>query len=278
MTDRAARHFARGLARAGGGALLFSLPLVMTMEMWALGHLMSPLRLALFVGASLPLLVGLSHLVGFEETLDLLQDGVDACVALAIGFGTAAGALFLLHVLGAHSSLREVAGAIGLLAVVGAIGALLAQSQLHAGSGDDRRARERDKRIESSYAAQLLAMLIGALFLSLNVAPTEEITLLAATMTPWHLAGLLLLSLVIMHAFVYSLEFKGHQRRAPGHSALVTTLRYTVSGYALAALVSLGVLWLFGRTDGAGLGFVAAQLVVLAFPAAIGAAAARLIL
>jgi uncharacterized membrane protein len=48
--------------------------------------------------------------------------------------------------------------------------------------------------------------------------------------------------------------------------------------YALALLVSLYVLWSFGRSDGLAFGELLMQTVVLGFPAAIGAAAARLIL
>src|SRR5687767_3474728 len=39
------RKFFRGLARAFGGAVLFSLPLLMTMEMWALGFALERAKL-----------------------------------------------------------------------------------------------------------------------------------------------------------------------------------------------------------------------------------------
>ena len=55
-------------------------------------------------------------------------------------------------------------------------------------------------------------------------------------------------------------------------------LRYTVVGYALCLLISLYMLWTFGRTTGLSLEAIVMATVVLAFPAAIGAAAARLIL
>ncbi|CAN7555305.1 DUF2391 family protein [Phenylobacterium sp. LjRoot225] len=38
--------YGRGLARAVAGALIFSFPLLMTMEMWQLGFYMDRLRLA----------------------------------------------------------------------------------------------------------------------------------------------------------------------------------------------------------------------------------------
>jgi uncharacterized membrane protein len=55
-------------------------------------------------------------------------------------------------------------------------------------------------------------------------------------------------------------------------------LRLTVVAYALALLLCLYVLWSFGRSDGLVIGELLMQTVVLGFPAAIGAAAARLIL
>ena len=44
--------YARDLGRAFGGALLFSLPLLMTMEMWWFGFTLHPARLALFLLAA----------------------------------------------------------------------------------------------------------------------------------------------------------------------------------------------------------------------------------
>jgi uncharacterized membrane protein len=85
-------------------------------------------------------------------------------------------------------------------------------------------------------------------------------------------------SLAIMHAFVYAVEFRGQALVHPEISVGSEFLRLTVVAYALALLVCLYVLWSFGRSDGLALGELAMQTVVLGFPAAIGAAAARLIL
>jgi uncharacterized membrane protein len=46
----------------------------------------------------------------------------------------------------------------------------------------------------------------------------------------------------------------------------------------VALLISLYVLWTFGRLDGAGAAETVMAMLVLGFPAAIGAAAARMIL
>jgi putative integral membrane protein (TIGR02587 family) len=102
--------------------------------------------------------------------------------------------------------------------------------------------------------------------------------LIAYMMTPWHALALVLVSLLLMHAFVFAVEFKGQSTLPPGTPQWSAFLRFTVVGYALALLVSLYVLWTFGRTDGTGFAEVVSTTVVLGFPAAIGAAAARLIL
>ena len=56
--------YSRGLARASAGALIFSFPLLMTMEMWAFGIHMDRVRLALFLLVTLAVVFGLSGLPG----------------------------------------------------------------------------------------------------------------------------------------------------------------------------------------------------------------------
>ena len=264
--------FVRGLARAYGGAIIFSLPLMMTMEMWWLGFYMSPLRLALLTVVLLPVLVGLSRLAGFEETVGWRDDLLDALVAYAVGFSTGAAMLALFSVIDASMSWREIIGKISLQAVPGSIGAMLAQSQL-GGPKASRAPRRRSER----YLAEVFLMGIGALFLAFNVAPTEEMVLIAFKMTEWHALALVLLSLAIMHAFVYAVQFHGQHGRRPGAS-LSPLFSYTVVGYALALLISWYVLWTFGRTEHVSLELAIMMMLVLGFPSAVGAAAARLIL
>lgn len=243
------------------------------MEMWALGFYMSNLRLALFLLVVIPLLIGLSHYIGFEETFDWREDGVDAFVAYAVGFVASAVALLFFAVIEPGMSFDEIIGKISLQAVPASIGAMLAQSEL----GGNQEEKERRKR-EPGFGGELFFMAVGAVFLAFNLAPTEEIVLIAHKMTPWHAVGLALVSLLIMHAFVYALEFQG-QHSIPGGTPFWSEfLRFTVVGYALALLTSLFILWTFGRIDGLAFHEIVVAVIVLAFPAAVGAAAARLIL
>ncbi len=271
---RAANHaFLTGVARAFGGAIIFALPLFMTMEMWWLGFSIDPARLLLLLVLLLPLLVGLSHFVGFEDTFDWHDDVIDAFVACAVGYLAAIPVLVLFGVITREMSAGELVGTVALQAIPGSIGALLAQSQLGSPS-----ARERKDKRQDTYAGECFFMATGALFLSFNVAPTEEVVLISYKMTPWHALAVAGVSIVLMHAFVYSVGFQGHAEIPEGAHWSGVFVRYTIVGYALCLLISVYILWTFGRTAGLSLEGSVMAAVVLAFPAAIGAAAARLIL
>jgi putative integral membrane protein (TIGR02587 family) len=267
------RTFAVGLARAFGGAMFFALPLLMTMEMWSLGFTMRPVRVALFLAAFIPMLVGLSHYAGFEETARWWEDVRDAFVALFVGFATAAAILTLAGIIDADMSAREIVGKVILEAIPGSIGAALALSLL----GGSMREEER-KRRQATYGGELFLMSAGAIFFAFNIAPTEEIVLVALRMTAWHSLAVGAVSLLMMHAFVYAVEFRGQERLVEGATPWDAFLRFTLVGYAIALLIAAFVLWSFGRYDGAGLGFRASAALALALPASLGAAAARLIL
>lgn len=267
------RRFGVGLARAFGGALLFAFPLLMTMEMWWLGFYMDRFRLLLLLLILVPLLIGLSYYAGFEENMRWKGVLLDAFAAYAVGCIAAAVLLLLFAVLTLRMSAQEMIGKVVLQAVPGSIGAILARSQLGGPKAEDK-----ERRLGAGYGGELFLMAAGALFLSFNVAPTEEMVLISYQMTAWHTIALALGSLLLLHAFVYTMEFSGQVVLPPTTPLWSAFLRFTVVGYALALLISFYILWTFGRTDGMAGAEVMRMTVVLGFPAAVGAAAARLIL
>jgi putative integral membrane protein (TIGR02587 family) len=270
------RDFQRGLARAFAGAIIFGLPLLMTMEMWFLGFYMDPLRLAFFMIVMIPLLIGLSHLSGFKETLFWRDDAVDAMVAYGVGFAASALVLFLMNVIHFGMPLDEVVGKVALQAVPASFGAVIANSQLHGNKDED--ANEEERRKQGGYGIELLLMATGAVFLAFNLAPTEEMILIAFMMSEWHAILLMLVSLLLMHTFVYEVDFRGQHGIPEGTPAWSIFLRFSVVGYAVCLGVSAYVLWTFGRFENTDLAMNLMMAVVLGFPATIGAAAARLIL
>jgi len=269
----AQERFVRGMARAFAGALLFSLPLLMTMEMWWLGFYLDRLRLFVFLVVALLLLVPLTYFFGFERTGGLFEDVVDTFVAFAIGAITSAAVLLVFGIIGPGMPLNEIIGKIAIQTVPASFGAVLARGQLGTDTSDAEHKQER-----AGYPGQLFLMGAGAIYFAFNVAPTEEMMVIAFTMTAWHALGLVALSVAILHAFVFTVGFRGSHARAPGQGFASTFVSYSVVGYGIALAISLGVLWVFGRTDGASLWQVAMMVTVLGFPASLGAAAARLII
>jgi putative integral membrane protein (TIGR02587 family) len=274
-TARSARTeneaYAVGLARAFAGAVIFSLPLLMTMEMWWFGFYLDRTRLLVFALANFAVLVGLSRVSGFEETHSRLADVLDAFAAYAVAVLASAAVLFLLGVIEAGMPTGEIAGKIAIQAVPASFGAMIATKTL----GEEAAGNEQE-RWRATYPGQLFLMLAGALFLTFNVAPTEEMVLIAYRMTPWHGLALVLLSIILLDVLVYSVGFSGQKQR--GERGIVAALiLYTFAGYAIAVGVSLFVLWTFGRTDGADVANIAMMAAVLAFPGSIGAAIARLL-
>lgn len=270
------RRFVTGAARAAGGAIIFALPLFMTFEMWQVGAHVAPYRVVVLLCAGLPLLVFLSAYSGFERTTRIFHDVVDAFVAIAIAIFASALCLGLMAILSRDLSLEAWMGKLAIQIVPASMGALLAQSQLGAKDETDGGSGGEIDHDNPGYAAELALMAAGALFLGLNVAPTHEVLLLASRMTAVHMLLLVLFSVVAMHGFVYAAEFRGHHAgKAPAWSAFA---RFSVPGYVVALAVSAFVLWTFGRFDGNTPGQWLRLSVVLGFPSAIGAAAARLVL
>lgn len=263
----AEENYFRGLARAAAGALIFSFPLLMTMEMWELGFHMDRVRLALFVLVTAAVVYGLSRFAGFRDETTLFDDALDTAAALLVGFLVSAALLFVLGLIGPQTALREVVGMVAVQAAPASMGAMLANRQLQAGRETNRR------EDRAGYLGQLFLMAAGALFLAFNVAPTEEMILIGFRMTPWHAVALVGLSLLVLHALVFTVGFAG-QHEHEGH--FQAFLHFTLAGYGVALLVSLYVLWTFGRLD-SGLSETVRAVTVLSFPAALGAALARLV-
>jgi putative integral membrane protein (TIGR02587 family) len=269
IIDNPNRDYAVGLGRAFAGAIIFSLPLLMTMEMWWLGFYLDRFKLLLFVVTNLAVILGLSRIAGFEPTSSWTEDLIDTFAAYAIAVIASAVVLLLFGIVTPDMPLREIVGTVAIQTVPASFGAMIANKQLGHDGGEEAK--------RSGYGAQLFLMLAGALFLAFNVAPTEEMILISFVMTPWHGLALIVASVLLLHMFVYFVGFSGQEHRPEREGFVTTFFRFSIVGYGIALAMSLYVLWTFGRTDGAELEQIAMMTAVLAFPAAIGAAIARLV-
>src|SRR5690606_9243171 len=241
-------HYGRSLARALGGAVLFGLPLMMTMELWWLGFYLDRLRLLILLVVTMGTLTPLSYFVGFERTGTLVEDELDAFVAFAIGALVSAGMLLLFGLIEPGMSVDEIVGKIAVQAVPASIGAVLARGQMGGEQSDSKKKQE-----QAGYGGQLFIAAAGAIFLAFNVAPTEEVVLIGYMMTPLRAIALVLLSIGALYAFVYALNFHGGEELPEDVPWALAIVRYSIAEYGIALIVSAYVLWTFGRMDGASL-------------------------
>ena len=261
------------LARAFAGATIFSLPLLMTMEMWWLGFTLHPARLLTFSLANFAVLYGLSHVAGFEASHNWLDDVLDSFAAYAVAAITASTVLALLGIIEPHMPVREIAGKIAIQAVPASFGAMIGAKLL----GEGEEIERQEKHWRESYGGRLFLALSGAIFLSFTVAPTEEMRLIAYQMTPWHALVVVLLSILALHAIVHLVGFPGQEKRSGGSHRL-DLFRQTLPAYGIAVMACLYVLWCLGSIDGASSAFAATSVAILGFPAAIGAGIARVVI
>lgn len=278
LTDSAHRHtaattnrdYAVALGRAFAGATIFGLPLLMTMEMWTLGHAVGPLMLLQFSLANMIMLLGLSRVAGFEETHRFLDDLLDALAAYAVGALVSFASLALIGVIGPGTGLGEAVGKIAIQAVPASFGAMIGARMMGQGEAVEDGERSRD-----TYAGQLFLFAAGALFLSFTIAPTEEVLLISFQITPWHGLVLVLVSIVLLHLILHVVGFSGQDERIGAGGGLLW--RQTLPGYGIAVLVSAYILWTFGSTEGLDWPHLVLAVAVLALPSAIGAGIARIV-
>ena len=265
------REYGRGVA----GGLLFSLPLLYTMEVWHAGFAMPPHRQLAYVLLAMVLLFGYNRYSGLHADTTWTEIAIDSVEELGIGLVLSAIVLLLIGRITAEQDTSEIIGRIVVEAVTVAIGVSVGTAQLGADAGDEEpRAADRGG---GSLGAQLTLALCGAVLFAANIAPTEEIVMIGTEMGGLHLAALGLATMVLAALVLYFSDFHGARRwaRAEGGFAMV---RGTVVTYAVGLVASAGILWLFGRFDGMGAVAIVGQTVALGVASTLGASAGRLLL
>ena len=268
------REYARGVA----GGLLFSLPLLYTMEVWWAGFTSRPWRLAAYVAATFALLLGYNYFVGLRRDSSFAEVVIDSFEEMGLGLLVALLVLWLLGRVTAGMPLEEAAGKVVIEAMTVAVGVSVGTAQLGGGDGEkDKGVGGRGEAAGGGFGRQAVVALCGAVLFAANVAPTEEIVMIAVEVSAWRLLGLAALSLALSALVLYYSEFAGskrHVRFDRHHDVLVGV----VVSYAVALLASAAILLFFGRFDGQALATCVAQTVVLGVAATLGSSAGRLLL
>jgi putative integral membrane protein (TIGR02587 family) len=267
------REYGRGLA----GGLLFSLPLIYTMEVWWTGLIARPERLLVYFASIFVLLLGYNRYAGMRHDASWVEVLVDSVEELGLGIVTAAFVLYLLGRISPTMSFDEILGKIIIEAGIVAIGFSIGTAQL-GGDADKKEAGMTGSRREAaSFVGQMVIALCGAVLFAANVAPTEEIIMIAVETSHARLLGLAAFSIAIGTLILFFSSFRQSTRVSSAGSHLDVIAGSAVT-YAIALVASAGILWFFGRFDGCALDICVRETVVLALPGVLGASAGRLLL
>ncbi len=295
MVAESLREYGRGVA----GGLVFSLPLLYTMEVWWAGFNARPLHLMLYVVATFVLLLGYNRYVGLRHDASMTEVIIDSIEEMGIGLVLSVSVLWLIGRLTSDMPVNEIASKVVLEAMTIAIGVSVGTAQLggenqddegvngdspgqgdkaegeRGGESDDNGGNESQNKV--GFGGQIVIAACGAVLFAANVAPTEEIVMIAAETSSRRLLALALFSLVLSALILYFSEFRGSRQfiRVGGPVAIVGG---TMMTYAVALVVSALILLFFGRFGGEALNMCVAQTVVLAVAATLGASAGRLLL
>jgi putative integral membrane protein (TIGR02587 family) len=280
------QEYARGIA----GGLLFSLPLIYTMEVWWAGFTSHPMRLFFYVVVTFTLLIGYNLFAGLRHDASLTEVVIDSVEEMGMGLLISSAMLLLLRRVTFDMTASEIVGKIVIEAMPVAIGVSVGTAQLGGGDGkstdtgaggSNRAKKKRGEKGEAKdlehFGGQMVIALCGAVLFAANVAPTEEVVQLASEISSWNLLGVAVVSIALAALVLFYSDFTGAQRFAPTEGVFAVVIG-TIITYAVALLSSAMILWFFGRFEGVAWITVIAETVVLGLAATLGASAGRLLL
>lgn len=260
------KEYGRGVV----GGLLFSLPLLYTMEVWWTGFIASPEKLVAFIIFTFLLLLGYNRHAGMKPDTSFKEILHESVEDIALAFLVAFLFLLLISKVDFSMSISEIAGKVIVESMIVAIGVSVGTAQL-----GDQPAGSKEDSGDSKFLQMIVLAICGAALISSSVAPTEEILDIAIISDGLELLFMILVSLLISGVILFYSDFKGTGSIKGGFGKVISHL---VINYFIALIVSLMMLWFFGRIGGYGLSIVIAQTIVLAIPASLGASAGRLLI
>lgn len=256
---------------------MFSLPLLYTMEVWWSGFIAHPYRLVAYVIATFILLLGYNRYAGLRHDSSMTEIAIESVEEMSIGLLLSGLVLFLLGRITFGMPAIEIVGTVVVEAMTLAIGVSIGTAQLGAGGEEDEGLGETSNQNQIHFGGQLVFAVCGATLFAANVAPTEEIIVIAVETSWLKLMGLAIFSLLIAFLILHYSNFKGASEFVRADHPTVVLLG-TIVTYAIALSTSAMILWFFGRFDGVTLFTALAQTVVLGVAATLGASAGRLLL
>lgn len=274
----------RDLVAAASGGLLFGIPMLFTMEVWWTGTHTDASQMALVLALTFVPVFLLNRTDGFRRTRDIrLRDAAtDTVEAVALGLVLVFAVLVLLREITPDTALSVALGKVVYEAFPFCLGISVANHFLQRGdeATDDQQADGRPDEDDHGMHATLADMgatAVGAMFIALNISPTDEVPMVAAALGPIGVLAIMMASILVSYGIVFVAGFTRQQQRHDHAGPLQRPWAETVSSYLVALACAGLLLLLFQRLDGPWIDSLD-QIVVLGFPAAVGGAAGRLAL
>lgn len=267
------KNYARGIT----GGLLFSFPLLYTMEVWWAGFIATPFALLVLICVTFLLLLGYNRFAGMRPDVSWKAIIIDSIEEMGIGLIISFAVLLMLNrIQPASMVVDEILGKTIIEAMAVSIGVSIGTAQLGAGKGEGKEDENGSEKRTGKMAIAVLA-LCGSIVVGGNVAPTEEVLMIAIEAEPVHILMMAVVSLLLSTIVTYFSDFKGTSREKPDNLAYHLILD-TCMCYTIALGASAFVLWFFGRFENISFWNVFSQCIVLGVLSSLGASAGRLLI
>ncbi|MDY7002419.1 MAG: TIGR02587 family membrane protein [Cyanobacteriota bacterium] len=280
------------LVRGASGGFLFGIPLLYTMEVWAIGSYVTPPLMLSILGVTYVVVFLFNSVEGFRiEKCDTIADvALESIEAMAIGLVCVTILLILLQRITWETPLNEGLGKVIFESVPFALGVSIARSLLSDEKTKNTHSKQKNRGNShknhnnreniSNYdetLSDVSATFVGAIIIGFSLAPTDEVTILAVTASPPWLLAIMLVSLLISYCIVFAAGFTKQNKRQQQRGLFQTPGSETIFSYLISLLVSVLMLWFFQKLNFSDPWFLWLRLtMLLGLPATIGGAAGRL--
>ena len=265
------QEYGRGII----GGLIFSLPLLYTMEVWWRGFTAPASYLLIFVVVTFLLLLGYNTYAGMRKDAsfwDICWDSVEELgLALVVSFLF----LFLIGKINFNMPVFEIAGKIIVESMIVAIGISVGTAQLGQKKKQGSGGSSQEKSKKDSLFQVFVLSVCGAVFMASSVAPTAEILRIGIESGTINIIIMVIISLLLSGIILFFTDFVGATNSRNDVKRVALEI---IISYSSALLVSFFLLWFFGRVVGYSISIIVAEIVVLAVPGSLGASAGRLLI
>lgn len=273
------------LIRGASGGFLFGIPLLYTMEVWWIGSTVTPAQMFMALLLTLATVFMLNRTEGFRKSknVDPFDAMADSVAAIAIGIVCTGLILLLLQEITLKTPLSEMLGKLIYEGVPFTLGVALANQFLKDNSDTNNQEQNQSAKRQSSKGeinstlSDIGGTVIGAIIIAFNIAPTDEIPMLASAVSGLWLLAVMAASLLISYAIVFEAGFANQQKRQQQQGIFQRPISETVMSYLISLVSAACMLLFFDKVSwNDPWQMWLSYTIILGLPATIGGAAGRL--